>query len=228
MKLDPYLPPNHPLSRIYRAGAALVGLYLVVFGALGLARQIDFVTTTGQEILGLSTNGLLSLISVVVGLVLVLAAIRGGAAASTTNIVFGVLFFLSGLVNLALMQTPFNIFAFQMQNVVFSLLVGMLLMFIGFYGRVSGGLTDDNPFVRYRHHEPPDADHGAELAAERRRIAEIEDLVQAELAVAEGHPTPEQERLVREERSRLAEETRREAYRHKHGELPGAANNPYY
>ncbi|MCP2256757.1 protein of unknown function (DUF4383) [Streptoalloteichus tenebrarius] len=228
MKLDPYLPPDHPLSRIYRGGAALFGAGLVVFGVLGLAQRLPFITTNGVEIFGLATNGLLAVISIVVGAILVLAALRGGAAASTTTAVIGVLFFLSGLLNLAVLNSSFNILAFKIQNVVFSLVAGMLLTFLGLYGRVTGGLREDNPFVRYRHHEPPDADHSEELAAERRRLDEIEDLARAELAVAEGTATPEQELTVRAERARRAREARADAYRRTHAEVPGAANNPYY
>jgi hypothetical protein len=229
MKMDRYLPPEHPLSRVYRVGAALFGSALSTFGALGFANQLAFFSTHGKVIMGLSSNGLLSTVSVVVGLALVVAAILGGAIASTTNAVAGALFLLSGLANLAVLQTPLNLFAFHIQNVVFSLVAGMLLLFVGLYGRVSGGLTEDNPFVRYRHHEPPDADHTDELAAERRRLAEITELARAELAVAEGRGTPRQQWMVRSDAERRAAEARRRAYDHvarKTG--PSASNNPYY
>ncbi|GDY30348.1 DUF4383 domain-containing protein [Gandjariella thermophila] len=229
MKMDPYLPPNHPLSRVYRVGAALFGSGLTTFGALGFANRLAFFTTHGTVIWGLSSNGLLSTVSVLVGLVLVVASVLGGAISSTTNAAAGALFLLSGLVNLAVLDTPLNVFAFHIQNVVFSLIAGMLLLFVGLYGRVSGGLPEDNPYVRYRHHEPPDADHTAEREAERRRLAEIDELVWAELAVAEGRATPEQERAVRADAARRAAEARRHAYEHFQSESgPPSANNPYY
>jgi hypothetical protein len=210
--MDRYLPPQHPLSKVYRVGAVLFGTGLTIFGILGLANQLSYFSTEGKVIMGLSSNGLLSTLSIVVGVILVGASIKGGAVASTTTAVVGVLFFLSGLLHLALLNTPLNLLAFKIQNVVFSLVAGMLLLFVGLYGRVSGGLPADNPYVRARHHEDPEADHSAELAAERQRLAEIEELSEAELAVADGTATQEQERLVLADARRRAEEARRLAY----------------
>jgi hypothetical protein len=228
MKMDPYLPPNHPLSRVYRAGAALFGAGLAAFGALGFADRLAFFSTHGAVIIGLSSNGLLSAVSVLVGAALVVASVLGGAISSTTNAVAGALFLVSGLANLAVLDTPLNVFAFRMPNVVFSLVAGMLLLFVGLYGRVSGGLPDDNPYVRYRHHDPPDADHAAERAAERRRLAEIDEFARAELAVADGRPTPAQERMVRADAARRAAEARRQAYEHFRAQTRRAsANSPY-
>jgi hypothetical protein len=214
MRMDRYLPPDHPLSKVYRAGAAIFGAGLVCFGALGLANQLPFLSTHGIEILGLSSNGLLSVISIVVGAILIAAAGWGGAIASTTTTVVGGLFFLSGLANLAVLETSWNLLAFKMQNVVFSLVAGMLLLFLGLYGRVSGGLPQDNPYVRYRHHVPPEDNPSQQWQAERERLTEIEPLVEAEIAFAEGHPTPQQERLIRAEAWRHAQAERRRAYEH--------------
>jgi hypothetical protein len=38
-----------------------------------------------------------------------------------------------------------------MSNVIFSFVAGLLLLTFGLYGRVSGGLTADNPYYRGRH-----------------------------------------------------------------------------
>lgn len=212
MRMDRYLPPEHPLSKVYRVGAAVFGAGLVTFGALGLADRLPLFSTSGTAIFGLSTNGLLSIISVVVGTILIAAAVWGGPVASTTTTTIGVLFLVSGLANLAVLETPWNLLAFEMQNVVFSLVAGMLLLFLGLYGRVSGGLPQDNPYVRYRHHEPPDSELPEQRRADAERAAEIEPRVEAEIAFAEGHPTPEQEKMVRAEAWRHAREERRRAY----------------
>jgi hypothetical protein len=211
MKMDRYLTPDHPLSRVYRIGAGLFGIGLTVFGSLGFANDLAFFTTSGSPVMGLSSNGLLSTISVVVGVGLVVTAVLGGAIASTATGVVGALFLLSGLANLAVLDTRFNIFAFKIQNVLFSVIVGMLLLFLGLHGRVSRGLPDDNPYVRARRHEPPDADHSAMLAAEQLRLEEIEELSRAEFAVAEGRATPEQEQLVFADALRRSLQRRTEA-----------------
>lgn len=146
------LPTDHRLSRVYRAGAGLVGGYLFVFGLLGLTRQLDYTGETGDHVLGLSNNGMLALLSVVVGVILLAGMVIGGNVASTLNIGFGGLFLLSGLVNMMLLRTEHNYLGFEMRNVIFSFLVGLALMFFGMYGRVSGGLPHDNPYYRHRHH----------------------------------------------------------------------------
>ncbi|MCP2165364.1 DUF4383 domain-containing protein [Goodfellowiella coeruleoviolacea] len=213
MRMDRYLT-QHPLNRVYRLGAALFGVGLTIFGVLGLTNRLAYTSTQGQLVLGLSSNGLLATISVLVGVVLVAAAVVGGAVASTTMIVIGLLFLLSGLVNLFVLNSPaLNLLAFQMQNVVFSVVSGMLLLFLGLYGRLSGGLTRDNPYVRARLHEPVDTDRSTELADARRRLAELEELSNAEFATIQGTATREQERMVLADALRRAQQRRREIYR---------------
>ncbi|MFC9237524.1 DUF4383 domain-containing protein [Streptomyces decoyicus] len=144
---------DHRLSKVYRIGAGLMGLVLVAFGVLGLTHHIGFFDTGGDTVAGLNTNGALSVLSIVFGAILVAGMVIGGNFASTLNIVFGCLFLLSGFVNLALLETDANFLAFQLQNVLFSFVVGLLLLVFGMYGRVSGGLPHDNPYWRARHPE---------------------------------------------------------------------------
>ncbi|MDX3057150.1 DUF4383 domain-containing protein [Streptomyces sp. NE06-03E] len=159
--LDEQLPVDHRLSQVYRVGAGLMGLLLVVFGILGLIDRIGFFDTGGDTVAGLNTNGALSILSICVGLLLFVGMVIGGNFASTLNMVLGIAFVLSGFVNLALLDSSVNFLAFQMQNVLFSFVVGLLLMMFGMYGRVSGGLPHDNPYWRARHPE--------QVAKEERR-----------------------------------------------------------
>ncbi|GHA91760.1 MULTISPECIES: DUF4383 domain-containing protein [Streptomyces] len=152
-RLDEHLPVDHRLSRVYRVGAGLMGLVLLVFGILGLIDRIGFFDTGGDTVGGLNTNGALSVLSICVGLMLFAGMMVGGNLASTLNMVLGIAFILSGFVNLALLDTGLNFLAFEMQNVLFSFVVGVLLMMFGMYGRVSGGLSHDNPYWRARHPE---------------------------------------------------------------------------
>ncbi|MFD9290987.1 DUF4383 domain-containing protein [Streptomyces sp. NPDC060030] len=159
--LDEHLPVDHRLSQVYRVGAGLMGLVLVAFGVLGLIDRIGFFDTGGDTVAGLNTNGTLSILSICVGLLLFVGMVIGGNFASTLNMILGIAFIVSGFVNLALLDTGLNFLAFHMQNVLFSFVVGLLLMMFGMYGRVSGGLPHDNPYWRARHPE--------QVATEERR-----------------------------------------------------------
>ncbi|MDX3849654.1 DUF4383 domain-containing protein [Streptomyces sp. AK02-01A] len=153
VRLDEQLPVDHRLNQVYRIGAGVTGLILIVFGILGLIDKIGFFDTGGARVAGLSTNGSLSVLSICVGLLLLIGMVIGGNIASTLNMVLGVLFIASGFINLALLDTGFNFLAFRIQNVLFSFVVGVMLMFFGMYGRVSGSLPHDNPYWRARHPE---------------------------------------------------------------------------
>jgi hypothetical protein len=190
---------------VHRIGAAVLGFGLCIFGALGVANRLEFLAVQGATVLGLASNGLLSVISLLVGGVLIGAALRGGRSSSTITVVVGLLFLLSGLVNLAVLDTELNLLAFRMSNVIFSFIAGMLLLFLGAYGRFSGGLTADNPYYRHRHHA--DSSSG-----ENHSDEDHERWVAAEVAVAEGYATPEQEQQVREDAQRRANEARRRAW----------------
>lgn len=149
------LPTDNPLNRVYRIASALLGGSVLTFGVLGYVNLLGFFSTSGGDVLGLSTNVLLSTISVVVGVLLLGGAVVGGNLAAALNFVLGVLFIGSGLVNLIVLQTSWNIFNFQMRNVIFSFVAGLLLLTFGLYGRVSGGLPADNPYYRARHGRDP-------------------------------------------------------------------------
>ncbi|ARP70032.1 DUF4383 domain-containing protein [Streptomyces pluripotens] len=153
IRFDEHLPVDHRLNLVYRIGAGLIGLFLVVFGILGLLDQIGFFNTGGDTVVGLNTNGALSVLSICVGVILFVGMVIGGNVASTLNMVFGVLFLLNGFLFLGLLDTDSNFLAFRMQNVLFSFIVGLLLMTFGMYGRVGSALPHDNPYWRARHPE---------------------------------------------------------------------------
>ncbi|MGH3888615.1 MAG: DUF4383 domain-containing protein [Pseudonocardiaceae bacterium] len=190
---------------MHRIGAAVLGAGLCVFGVLGVANRLEFLAVQGKVLLGLASNGLLSAISLIVGGVLIAAALRGGRSSSTITVIIGVLFLLSGLLNLAVLDTELNLLAFRLSNVIFSFITGMLLLFLGAYGRFSGGLAADNPYYRQRHRADSNSSRD-------QRDEEAERWVAAEVAVAEGHATPEQEQQVRADAQRRANEARRRAW----------------
>ncbi|MFF1447215.1 DUF4383 domain-containing protein [Streptomyces sp. NPDC058274] len=174
IRLDEHLPVDHRLSKFYRVGAGLMGLVLLAFGILGLIDKVGFFDTRGDTVAGLNTNGTLSVLSICVGLLLFAGMVIGGNFASTLNMIAGVVFILSGFVNLALLDTDANFLAFRIQNVLFSFVVGVMLMFFGMYGRVGSALPHDNPYWRSRHPEQAEAEertHGRIHGAQRAGFA---------------------------------------------------------
>ncbi len=198
-------PPGRRLDLVHRVGAATLGAGLIVFGALGVIHRVEFLAIHGQDVLGLSSNGLLSTISLIVGAVLIAAALRGERISSTITVVVGVLFLLSGFLNLAVLDTHLNLLAFRLPNVVFSFIAGMLLLFLGAYGRFSGALPADNPYYQHRHPNDPRPGTGD-------GDPESDRLEAAEEALAAGHATPEQEQMVREDAQRRVNEAHRHAW----------------
>jgi hypothetical protein len=186
-------------NRVYavqRIGAFAVAAVIAVFGLLGLANGLAYFSTDGERILGMSSNGLLSTISLVTAAVLVFSAFRSPRTASTVMIVIGVLFLLSALANLAVLNTGLNVLAFGLSNVGFSVVAGLVLLFLGAYGRVSGHLPPDSPYARASADDdvaPVSADEypstPAEFAAERA-------MREAEVAVVQHVASFEQRRRV--------------------------------
>jgi hypothetical protein len=178
---------------VQRTGALVVGLFLLVFGVLGFIGGLAFFSTNGERILGLSSNGLLSALSVVTAAVLFGAAVLGPRIASTVMIVVGALFLLSALANLAVLRTSFNVLAFEMSNVLFSIAVGLLLLVLGAYGRVSGNLPTDSP---YAHPHAEDARPPESYPSTPEEFAAEAAMREAELAVSEHRATEDQRRRV--------------------------------
>ena len=111
---------------VQRVGAVVVALILLTFGLLGFADGLAYFSTDGGEVAGLSSNGLLSTISVVTALVLVVTAFLGPRPASNTMLVIGTLFLVSALANLAVLESDLNLLAFSMANVIFSIGAGLV------------------------------------------------------------------------------------------------------
>jgi hypothetical protein len=188
------IPDNRVLA-VHRLGAVGVALAILTFGILGFAGGLAFFSTSGEQILGMSSNGLLSTISVVTAAVLITAATRGPRVASTVMIGVGVLFLVAALASLAVLRTELNVLAFQMSNVVFSVVAGLTLLLLGAYGRLSGNLPADSPYARPR---PADDEEGpaAELPATPAEVAAERAMREAEIAVVQHRATADQARRV--------------------------------
>jgi len=178
---------------VQRTGAIGIGAFLLVFGLVGLVGRLRFLSTQGERVLGLSSNGLLSTISVVVGLVLIGAAMLGPRIASTVMMVLGCLFLLSALGNLAVLRTSLNLLAFEVSNVLFSIAVGLVLLVLGAYGRVSGNLPADSP---YAHPHPEDTEPPESYPSTPEEFAAEAAMREAEIAVSNHVGSAQQRQRV--------------------------------
>jgi len=154
-----HLPVNHPLRPLYRFLGGLTGLYVLVYGIVGLFASWGHGTFARDsvEALGLRTNVAFSVLSIVVGLVVLIAAIIDNNRDHYLFLFGGMAFLLVGMAMLTLMQTSLNVLNFTVAKCVVSFLIGLVLSTAGLYTR----------------HGPADVRH----AEERRRHAGVESRV---------------------------------------------------
>ena len=133
-----HLPINHPLRPVYRGLAGLIGLYAIVFGAVGLAvtSDLDTFASPGEWVLGQRTNTAYSVISIILGVVLIAGSVLGRNLDHFIDMVVGVIYMVIGTAMLALMQTDANILGFGMTNVIVVYLLGMVLFAAGLYTKM--------------------------------------------------------------------------------------------
>jgi hypothetical protein len=133
-----HIPVNHPARNVYRTVAALIGLYILVFGVLGVRE------TWGEPLfgrgshwaLGLRTNLAFALVSVVFGAVVLFGALHRGNLGHYLNLVIGLVFMATALGMMAVLQTEANFLNFSMSTVIVSMIFGLLVLATGLYGKV--------------------------------------------------------------------------------------------
>ena len=135
-------PINHPARSTYRVLTGLTGLYLVVFGGIGVA-------TTGGEglfaqdagsVLGQGTNLANSLLSVVVGAIVLIATVVGRNVDVVVNRLLAYALMAIGLATLATIRTDANYLGHTLATSIVMMILGLVLLLAAMYGRVG---TDD-------------------------------------------------------------------------------------
>ncbi|ATO15119.1 DUF4383 domain-containing protein [Micromonospora sp. WMMA2032] len=137
-----HTPVNHPARPIYRAIGGLVGLYFVVFGGLGIIASAgnDFFAQDDTKVLGQGTNMGFSLLSVLIGVVILVGTAIGRNLDVAINQWLAYTLMAIGLAALAFIQTDANILNFSIMTVVVVLTLALVLLMVGMYGKVG---TDD-------------------------------------------------------------------------------------
>jgi hypothetical protein len=150
-----HLPVNHHLRPLYRVLAGLAGLYVLLFGIVGLVETSDS-TVFGRDAtyaLGLKTNLAFSVLSIVVGAIVLIGVLIGRNIDRAINLFAGIVFLGAGLVMLTVMETEANILNFSVSTCVVSFVIGLVLFTAGLYGRV-GSRARASAEESFRHGAP--------------------------------------------------------------------------
>ena len=133
-----HIPVNHPLRPLYRIFAGAIGLYVLIFGILGVLKTWGHPLFAREStwVLGLRTNLAFALVSVVFGAIILFGALHRGNLGHFMNLAAGVVFILTGLAMMAVLQTTVNFLNFSMSTVIVSLIFGLLFLATGLYDKV--------------------------------------------------------------------------------------------
>ncbi|PZG17528.1 DUF4383 domain-containing protein [Micromonospora craterilacus] len=139
-----HTPVNHPARPIYRAIGGLTGLYLVVFGVIGffVSSGEPFFGQGDTQALGQGTNLGFSLFSIAVGAVVLAGTAIGRNLDVLVNQWMAYLIMVVSLAGLAFVRTEANIFNVSVATVIVLMVLSMVLLMAGMYGKV--GTDEEN------------------------------------------------------------------------------------
>ncbi|WP_051366130.1 DUF4383 domain-containing protein [Hamadaea tsunoensis] len=133
-----HLPMNHRLRPFYRVLSGATGVYLLGFGLTGVARSWGdpFFDQGDTKAWGLRTNMAFSLLSVLVGLIILAGMLIGRNVDRNINLVGAAVFMLAGLFMLPLSRSSLDFLNYDVSASVVSFIIGSILLTAGLYGRV--------------------------------------------------------------------------------------------
>jgi hypothetical protein len=131
-------PVNHPARPIYRAIGGLIGVYLVVFGVLGVLANAgkDLLAQDDTLVLGQGANLGSSVLLAVFGVIVLIGAAVGRNVDVAVNRPMAWLFLAIGLGELAVLRTDANVLNFSVATCVVLMVLGLALLMVAMYGRV--------------------------------------------------------------------------------------------
>lgn len=133
-----HIPVNHHLRPLYRGLTALAGIFVLVFGVVGLAKTAGgspFGVQDAAYVFGLRTNVAFSVLSIIAGLILTGAAALGRNVDHIIDIWAGIGFMVVGMLMLGLLHSSANFLAFTITNVIVSFIIGIVVFAAGLYGK---------------------------------------------------------------------------------------------
>ncbi|MCM0676233.1 DUF4383 domain-containing protein [Micromonospora phytophila] len=154
-----HFPVNHPARPIYRVLAGLIGLYILLFGVWGVVQTIGdpLFDRSSTWVLGLRTNLAFSLASVIFGAVLIIGASRRGNLGHYMNLTAGIVFLVTSILMMSVLQTEANFLNFSMSTVLVSMVFGLVLLGTGLYDKVG---SDEHAEQERRNRQHPVSEAG--------------------------------------------------------------------
>jgi uncharacterized membrane protein len=133
-----HIPVNHPARPLFRLFAGLIGLYILIFGVLGVRETWGhpLFDRGSHWVLGLRTNLAFAIVSVVFGVVVLFGATHRGNLGHYLNLTIGGIFIATALAMMAVLQTGANFLNFSMSTVIVSMIFGLLSLATGLYDKV--------------------------------------------------------------------------------------------
>jgi hypothetical protein len=133
-----HYPLDHHLRRTYRFLAALAGLYLLAFGIFGVARTWGdpFLHRGADWVLGLRTNPAAAWLATAAGVLLLASIVIGGNVYHRIALVLGWSLCVYGVAVMAFLRTDANVVNASMVNVITLLVLGLVVLTAGLYGKV--------------------------------------------------------------------------------------------
>ncbi|MGX6606906.1 DUF4383 domain-containing protein [Micromonosporaceae bacterium Da 78-11] len=133
-----HYPLNHHLRQTYRFLAGLAGLYLVLFGVIGLGKSWGdpFFHRGHDWALGMRTNPAAAWLATLAGLVILAVVLIGGNVYHRVALVLGWGVCGFAMVVMTMIQTDANVFNVSMANVIVLGLLGLIVLTAGLYGKV--------------------------------------------------------------------------------------------
>lgn len=131
-------PVNHPARPVFRSLGGLIGLYLVIFGAIGVVQTNgdEPFTQDGTLVLGQGANLGASVLFIVLGVIILAAAVIGRNVDVAVNGLLSYGFMALGLAGLAVLRTDANYLNFSVLTCIVTMILGLALLLSQKYGRV--------------------------------------------------------------------------------------------
>jgi hypothetical protein len=130
-----HTPLNHPLRPLYRVLSALAGIYLLLYGIVGLIMTSgdDVTGVAPHRILGQGGNLLWSIVSLVLGAVVLLGSVVSRNLDAAIDRYLGWALLVIGAYGLATGRTDADFLGFTVSTVVVTFLVGLVLIVSALY-----------------------------------------------------------------------------------------------